>query len=1425
MKSNYSRLSNNKDESKQTQTLIKKALFIKQFENSLENNTNLFCNSRKAPTPIENEEFIECKNCFRDYCKICNEICHSNCRTENVNLASFTVFEYSSSCHCTHNLKNIKKDLIMNRLECFYSNFLHKHFEIDGCLFYKVNDGKKTICGFCYENHLESEEKKKSIQESEINYKFCNCDHQSHDKFSCLNFMDLFHWYYKNNNKKFKIGYQFLITDLKQKLQIFLKEKYDPFIPEYFEYEMIKFSIDLLIYNTNLEYTYQDEADVLLQLINKLEIKDNYFFNNGDKINIALTYIFHFYRRHLFSKMKIITPQDIDLLTFEQRKLIILENRNMFSKLIEQYKTHESSIYNNESIIKKVFNNLLQLRNFSITKINKDVPFISFFLKFFFQSYYLTDAETKSLIDVLLSLKYKKNHDEYNINKRKFIDECLYISQIYLFDLYRINNTEKKDEKILIRDIIELFHFSYNPKTFQDYFEKMFSEENIYLLKSSFDKTNSDQNNNSNYFFKILKNMCQGNYYYFNCFYFDFIKNIINDINNQNSKNNTTAKDENNKSNDNLKNKSSVKNFLNFNNIELTSLKNSREKSKSIGRGKKSISDLAYYSNDKNYIYVFFKNMNIPFYENQSQQIEKLSNFMDTIIKEQLNIPDISKVEAPNDFIVHLLDNLENMYKEKRNDIDSAQMDLDISRFTKIQQKVHTANIDITQYYEELKYILYNIFILEFYKNPAFSKYLIKWNLVLFICFCNSRNTHFILDDIQFLDFLLDENASSNENSGIKSFLIRSLFNSLKNIKENNYTWHYLYIAYKFYIDKSEKLLFLKNKILQRFINKVINFYVSVYDKAETKNTLHTKMNYSLIYYFLKISKSLLILNNLNSCQPYNLNVNKFETVEKLNIIANIVFKVKYDYQKIFNSITILENDNDNVNKKNSPCDLNNIIIETQIKAKEDKQNNIQLETDNIASENNKKKFNLAPKRISLESIQHLMIDILGSFYATSDLNIYFKILNENFLNFKDLFTKKAEYLSKKIYLYDFIFDSEIIVLNFLFNFLNTKSYNYDEVEIVTDTDISKEELNLFGLKNIKSEITTSIDLKNEKLKSKFIISQMKIKILELLEYYISIFDKQTYQVKENRNIGLFLINNLSILLKNYKVKSDNKKILLEIEEAFFRLLETFIKKSSLILFNIENLVESSKKISNYREMEQNKKYQEYQSILSGIFKHLNVNGKEIENFEKLETNFYGFDGLMFTYFEEFFAYDSRKHSPYSKIIRKFILKKLEKSNNPQKNNKDNNTINKLINNNQYKKFSLFITRQKTQIRNTFINKHCDTAIKKKDNFLRMSDFNDSLSFELWREINKNCLTNNFKVIIDLIKYLMNNINLLVKIESEFENVNFNYIFNENFLKIINFINNLLYYSPNFQKILVEELEKSEIILLLKNVIKLSNYL
>jgi len=251
--------------------------------------------------------------------------------------------------------------------------------------------------------------------------------------------------------------------------------------------------------------------------------------------------------------------------------------------------------------------------------------------------------------------------------------------------------------------------------------------------------------------------------------------------------------------------------------------------------------------------------------------------------------------------------------------------------------------MDIKRFERELKYILYVIFVLEYNKEPSFYDLLFKWNLLLFVILSNERNAIFTFGEVQILDYLFEVESFQDKNSKKtkKSFLIRSLLNLNKNIKENNYFWYFFYIAYRLYIEKYSELFFLKQIVLKNFIYKIINFYSQLTQNQgkdidnnynEKKKYLQiNKMNLSLIYIFLKITKSLLIVNNLNSCYPYNYNVNKFKTIENMNILANLVFTTEYIPEKYLDLIKKLDSPEYNSKTSQNINNPLNIIQECNV--------------------------------------------------------------------------------------------------------------------------------------------------------------------------------------------------------------------------------------------------------------------------------------------------------------------------------------------------------------------------------------------------------------------------------------------------------------------------------------------------------------
>merc|ERR1711957_618764 len=178
------------------------------------------------------------------------------------------------------------------------------------------------------------------------------------------------------------------------------------------------------------------------------------------------------------------------------------------------------------------------------------------------------------------------------------------------------------------------------------------------------------------------------------------------------------------------------------------------------------------------------------------------------------------------------------------------------------------------------------------------------WNFLIFLFLGSPKNVVFLLRDLKFLEFLL----SMRYEKGRKvSYLIKSLYNSCGTQRDNNFIWRYFYFIFKNYIDidiNKEKnntlnLKYLKIIILKDYINEIINFYeiqhikrkemMKVFGQKNEKNLINT-MNFNFICNFLKIAKSILIEKDPKDFTPFTYNVNKFETLEKLVLIADIAF-------------------------------------------------------------------------------------------------------------------------------------------------------------------------------------------------------------------------------------------------------------------------------------------------------------------------------------------------------------------------------------------------------------------------------------------------------------------------------------------------------------------------------------------------------
>lgn len=178
----------------------------------MKKNKHIFCSSKKIQGILENEKFIQCANCLRDYCETCSNICHKICPQICNDPRNFLVVEYGSSCHCTHYIKTEKKE--SSRVECsFYSKFFYKIFNLQKeKLFYKLKNEGIIICLLCKLVH--SQKLKNEILEGFENEQvICECNHISHKSFNLSDLCDFMRSCFELNS--FEINYSYLVTELK----------------------------------------------------------------------------------------------------------------------------------------------------------------------------------------------------------------------------------------------------------------------------------------------------------------------------------------------------------------------------------------------------------------------------------------------------------------------------------------------------------------------------------------------------------------------------------------------------------------------------------------------------------------------------------------------------------------------------------------------------------------------------------------------------------------------------------------------------------------------------------------------------------------------------------------------------------------------------------------------------------------------------------------------------------------------------------------------------------------------------------------------------------------------------------------------------------------------------------------------------------
>ncbi len=216
--------------------------FNSEFQQSMVKSSNLFCNSKNTRENFENEIYKQCKKCFKDFCSICQIICHKKCeKDEPFDLEDNSVYEFCSSCHCDHNMKDPNFLFSENQILSFYNSFL-KEFNQTG--YYFANQRKAV-----------NDQSRMNLYESDDNLKFFNMKCKDKCNSKTLNLMSLhviLKSYYKEKNieKKF-VNFKDLIKNFKDYFKIYFADYFiDVKYQITFDYQLVIFSIhNILFYN------------------------------------------------------------------------------------------------------------------------------------------------------------------------------------------------------------------------------------------------------------------------------------------------------------------------------------------------------------------------------------------------------------------------------------------------------------------------------------------------------------------------------------------------------------------------------------------------------------------------------------------------------------------------------------------------------------------------------------------------------------------------------------------------------------------------------------------------------------------------------------------------------------------------------------------------------------------------------------------------------------------------------------------------------------------------------------------------------------------------------------------------------------------------------------------------------------------------
>jgi len=239
----------------------------------LKENSGIYICLHKLEPKEEEKKIKQCKDCLTDFCELCFSLCHKNCVKIKGKFKNFMVIKSADSCCCYKHI--IKSNY---KLECFYSNFVFKYFNLDSKKYYKSKDCQLIICNFCADNHFEKDKLEESnLKEIQFSQFICQCEDENHEYFhsldlfefldniynqiSCeIEYSDLIHNFrlelidfmklINNNNKYFdKIGRSF--EEFKKDSNLYNNDGDFQF---FIENEVTKFSVHNILYNGMLKY-------------------------------------------------------------------------------------------------------------------------------------------------------------------------------------------------------------------------------------------------------------------------------------------------------------------------------------------------------------------------------------------------------------------------------------------------------------------------------------------------------------------------------------------------------------------------------------------------------------------------------------------------------------------------------------------------------------------------------------------------------------------------------------------------------------------------------------------------------------------------------------------------------------------------------------------------------------------------------------------------------------------------------------------------------------------------------------------------------------------------------------------------------------------------------------------------------------------